>query len=644
MPNLTQQSADVRFQETDLSQVIASNSSSNAAIVLVSKQGRLTRFNVTNVQDFISEYGKPDASISFGHYSALDFYKEGSSLQVVRVAGSGYIYSSAILKDSGTGVTSLAASEVDITDPANIDWATVIPSGAYIPLLAFTPKSGPGSYGDNIAIQILSENVSVPASPDLSSDVLGTLTDATYSYSVSAISEIGETLASSIATLDISGGGGLGSVEISWPAIPGARGYYLYGRSGSSLYRIATLGASTLSFIDTGAVTPDTANPPVTNPALVPTPSLEFTVQVFDMSSNTSVPKETFVCTLQDATNLSGVQTEATQLINPYSSYINVESYVPLITDSIPVVLACAKFSLLGGDSGAAVTNGQIAQAWTDNFSDTEQVKVNIFINAGYTDVTVQQTMLHVAETRGDAFAILDVPSTMQASQDAITFRQLQLNANTSYGALYTSDNLESDNYSGKKLYVPPSGWVAAIFARTDRVGGPQFAPAGLNRGLIDVLALRYKYDGQERTNLFDAQINYTRNFIGMGNSIFEQVTLQAKHSALSWVAVRRMINVIKSSVRDFLMYSIHEPNDDFTRKMIVRSTSDYLQSWKNARGILDFSVISDDTNNPPAEYNLGILKVTVFITPVIAVHEIQVNMVITKAGLAFSELNLSNL
>jgi len=104
------------------------------------------------------------------------------------------------------------------------------------------------------------------------------------------------------------------------------------------------------------------------------------------------------------------------------------------------------------------------------------------------------------------------------------------------------------------------------------------------------------------------------------------------------------MLNVIKVSVRDFLMYSIHEPNDDFTRKMIVRSVSDYLQFWKNARGILDFSVISDDTNNPASQYNLGILTVTIFITPIIAVHEIQVDMVITKAGLSFTEINLSNL
>lgn len=643
MPNLQQQSADVRFNEIDLSQVIASNTSANAAMVLVSKQGRLSPFKVTAVTDFNDEYGKPDAAVSFGHYCALDFFQEGSSLQVLRVAGAGYAYSAALLKDNGSGVSSIYQITAGIPDPANIDWNTYT-FGAEIPLLMFYPKSGPGSYADNIAIQITSQNITSPDAPDLTSGTAGILADQTYSYQVSAISAIGETLASTISTIVVSGGNDQADVTITWPAVPNARGYYVYGRDGGGMYRIATLGASTFTFVDTGVVTPDTANPPITNPALLPTPDPTFTVQIYDMSVNTSVPQETFVCTLTDYTDASGVQLEATQLLNPYSNYVSVESYVPYIVGAVPVVLACPQTKLTGGNSGAAVTNGQISQAWTDNFSDTEKINVNILINAGYTDVGVQQAMINVAETRGDAFAILDTPSTMQSSQDAITFRQLQLNANTSYAAIYTSDVLESDNYSGKKLYIPVSGWMGAVFARTDRVAGPQYAPAGLNRGLIDVLALRYRYSGQERTDLFNAQVNYIRNFVGAGNAVFEQVTLYNKHSALSWVNVRRMVNVIKASVRDFLMYSIHEPNDDFTRKMIVRSTSDYLQYWKNARGIQDYSVISDDSNNPSSQYNLGILTVTVFITPVIAVHEIQVDMVITKSGLAFSEINLSNL
>jgi phage tail sheath protein FI len=125
---------------------------------------------------------------------------------------------------------------------------------------------------------------------------------------------------------------------------------------------------------------------------------------------------------------------------------------------------------------------------------------------------------------------------------------------------------------------------------------------------------------------------------------VFEQVTMQSKHSALSWLNVRRMINVIKTSVKDFLMFSLEEPNDDFARRQIVTACTQYLQTWKDARGILDFSVVVSDDNNSAAQFNLGILKVAFFITPIIPIHEIQVDVVVTKKGVSFSEINIQAL
>jgi phage tail sheath protein FI len=299
---------------------------------------------------------------------------------------------------------------------------------------------------------------------------------------------------------------------------------------------------------------------------------------------------------------------------------------------------------LAGGDSGTAPTNGAIGLAMEAEFGDPEKTSVNIFINGGIYDVAYQQKLESIARTRGDAVAILDAPPQAQQFQDYIDYRNLTLNINSSYAALYGPDIFSDDPYNGKKLYVPPSGYVASVYARTDAVAGPQFAPAGLNRGLLNVLGLREEYNEAQRTLLFQAQCNYVRKFIGEGIAVFEAVTLQAKQSALSWVNVRRMINVIKVSVKDFLMFSLHEPNDDFTRRQIVQSISEFLQFWKDARGILEFKVISDNTNNPSAQYNLGILKVTIFVTPVIPVHEIMVDMVITKQGISFSEVSIQNL
>jgi phage tail sheath protein FI len=641
---LYQQSADVRIREIDLSSSLVSASSSEAAIILISKKGRTSVYQITNAQDFITEYGTPDASVSFGHYAALDFLKEGTSLRVLRVVNTDALYSAALLKDNGTGTTSIAAISGGISNPSSINWASYV-SGAEIPMLMFVPKSGPGSYGNSIAIQVTSQNLTTPAAPSLSSTSTGGhLANGTYQYRVSAISAVGDTLASSLTTITIGGVTSAGTVTITLTPVTGARGYKIWGRTSGGEGLVATVGATTTVYVDDGSIAPDTTKAPITSQANLPTPDPTFNVAIYDMSVNTSTPQEQFTCTLLDSVDSNGVQQEATQRINGFSAYVNVYSYAKQIVGTVPTLRNTSQVSLAGGSSGTAPLNSQIALAWTNTFGDPELYPSNLLINGGYTDPNVQASMISVAETRGDAVALLDVPYASQASQDFITYRQLTLNANSSYGALYGPWVLTADNYNGKQLYTPPSGWAAAICARTDRLVGPQGAPAGLNRGIINVSGLFQKYNQQQRTDLFNAQCNYIRQFLSEGISVFEQVTLQAKQSALSWVNVRRMINVIKVAVRQFLYYSLQEPNDDFLRRQIVSSVTDYLNAWVAARGISAFTVISDDSNNPPAQYNLGILKVTIIVTPVIAVHEIQVDMVISKAGVSFSEINITNL
>lgn len=642
MAGLEQQSSDVRFREIDLSATLRARSTSTAAIGFVSRKGRSEKFRVTNAQDFIAEYDIPNAAISMGHYCAIDFLKEGQDLWALRVVGTDALYSAAFVKDDGLGVTSAESIPAGLSDPDNIDWLTYV-SGSEIPLLMFTPKSGQGSWADSLAIRIRSNNIDTPTGLAVTSfNTGGSLTNATYSYRVAALSPVGETLASSVVSVVIGGPTTTARAVLTWTAVEGAIGYVVYGRTGTQSY-ITTVGAATYTFTDTGVITPNVAHPPILSPTGLPAPSSTFDVQVFDLNSNTSVPVEIWTCSLTDQIDGNGRQLEVVQQINAFSDYVNVDSYASQLP-VIPVVKSTARVNLAGGDSGTAPTNGAIGLAMEAEFGDPERTSVNIFINAGIYDVAYQQKLDSIARARGDAVAVLDAPPGSQEFQDFIDYRNLTLNLNSSYSALYGPDIFSDDPYNGKKLYVPPSGYVASVYARTDAVAGPQFSPAGLNRGLLNVLGLREEYNESQRTALFKAQCNYVRKFIGEGIAVFEAVTLQSQQSALSWVPVRRMINVIKVSVKDFLMFSLHEPNDDFTRRQIVQSVSEFLQFWKDARGILEFRVISDNTNNPSAQYNLGILKVTIIVTPVIPVHEILVDLVITKTGISFSEVSIQNL
>lgn len=641
MSILVRRASDVRITEIDLSQVITSESSATACQIIVSNQGSTQKKRFTNAQDFLAEYGNPNARISFDGYTALDFFREGNQLWGMRVVNDDAKYSSIVFSDN-TGVTRATAVSAGVSNPEMPSWSQITPVGQ-TPLFLVYPARGPGSYANSIAVAISSNNVGAPTNLAANSSITGgSLVAGTYEYQISAITSNGETLATAPVQIVISGVAVTNSVTLTWDPVPNAIGYRIYGRATTGFGLLSVVGSASFSFVDAGIEIPDADHQPIESANDLPTPSNTFIVQVFDLGQSDTYPIEQFECSLTEQTDDTGSQMEIEQRINPFSQYIRVKSNASALL-TIPPLTPVSSTTMDGGDSGTAPTNFQIAAAW-DTFRDTQRYDVNCLINAGRTTPTVQRAMDALAQSRGDAVALLDTPSTAQSAQSAIDYRNLTLNLNSSYSALFCPDVLESDNINGKTLYVPFSGWAAALCARTDRVANPAFSIAGLNRGLIDVLATRYSYDDGEATNLFKAQVNYTRSFIGQGTALWEQQTLQAKQSALSWLSVRRILNVIKVSCYKFLLYSLQEPNDDFTRRQIVGALTDYLSAVQNARGITAFSVISDATNNTPAMANSGTLKVTILVTPSIPIHEIQLDVVITKQGVNFEEIPVGNL
>jgi len=639
MSILQQQASDVRIQEINLSQVITSASSAVVGQTIVSTQGQTGPLHFTNADDYKAMYGNPNAQVSFDVYCGLDYFNEGNDLWGLRVVGAGALYSAVLLSVDNAGAAHLTPISAGVVDPTLPDWETITPSG-HTAIALFYGNKGPGSYADQTAISIQSTNAATPTGVTVNSAATGgILPAATYAYQVASIGPGGsETLVSSAVQVVIAGAGTTNANTIAWTLDPNAIGYKVYGRTGANVGLIAQVGAGTSSFVDTGGVTVDTTKLPITSPANLPPASPLFTVNVYDLSQSKSAVVEPFQCTLMDFTDSSGLEAELEQRINPFSQYIQVTSNVPAIVGALPTIGNAAQTAMDGGDSGAAPTSFDIAAAWAQ-FSNKQLYGVNLLLNSGHSDPNVQLAMDTLAQQRGDAVGLLDVPSASQQFQAAIDYRNLELNLNSTYSALFCPDVLESDNINGKQQYVPFSGWAAALCARTDRVANPAFSPAGLNRGLVPVLKTRHTYDDGQSTNLFKAQVNYTRTFVGQGIALWEQQTLAAQQSALSWLSVRRIVNVIKVSLYNFLIFSLQEPNDDFTGRQIVGSCSAYLQLVQNARGISSFDVVSDSRNNTAAQFNSGIRTVTVIIVPQIPIHEIDLQVVISKQGVSFTEV-----
>lgn len=627
----------VIINEIDLSQVVTGAAVTVGCANIVSTQGSTEPLLWTDAQSFLAHYGNPDASVSFDVYTALDFFREGNQLWARRVVGQGALYAGVIMSQTGQD-TQLTPASAGVANPKVNDWTLQAPSGSQA-IALFWPRLGPGSYASNFAISITSPNLEQVQNVNSTTAITGgQLNAGTYTYQVSAIGDNGDALASTSHQVVIGGVATTNAITLTWDPVAGANGYRVFGRATTGYGEIIEVGAGITTFIDTGAVTPDTAIQPILNPADLPPPIADFLVNVFDLSQSGVSPVEQFPCTLLPGVDGDGVATELAERINPYSQYIYVTSNVPALVDPASIRIDNApQTAMAGGNSGTAPTSFDVANAW-GTWTDTDLYPINTLINGGHADPTVQNAMEELARGRGDSVALLDVPSAQQQFQAAINYRQLTLNMNSSYAALFSPDVLESDNINGKQQFVPFSGWAAALCARTDRVANPSYAIAGLNRGLVNVLRLRQNYNPGQMDALFNKQVNYTRAFVGQGTALWEQRTLQAKSSALSWLSVRRIVNVIKVALYQFGLYVIHEPLDEITQRQVTGSFSDYLQTLKNARALHDFTVISDSSNNTPAENNQGILRVTVIIIPVIPVSKLVVDLVVSKQGVSFQE------
>jgi hypothetical protein len=637
MVQLVSRASDVRITEINLSSVITSASSSIGCIPIISAQGSTDPRHFTNSTDFLFEYGDPDPSISMTTQAALNFFTEGNDLWSIRVPGTGAVTSGLLLVVDAS-VMSLKSVPAGVAAPTETDLNALAKLVSGSPtaegVALFYANRGPGSYGDGYSVAIEGMSPVPPTNLALTTTASpgsGTPSNASAIYKVTAFTAAGESLP---ATVNFAGASNV-KVNLTWGAVQGAVGYRVYREIPTlpSSGLLATVGSGTLAFTDAYTLTVDTTVLPPTTGAV----SREFTVSIYDNTNPLASVLEQWQCTLTPKIDASGVQMEIENRINPFSSYLQVVSGVAGLTTVPASVPTLAIKALDGGDSGSAPTASQVALA-LQVFNNKQLYGVNILINGGMADPVLQLAMDTLVQGRGDAVALLDVPSSKQKFQAAIDYRNLDLNLNSTYSALFCPDLLQADLINGQQVYNPPSGWAAALCARTDRVANPAYSIAGLNRGLLNVLKARYQYDDGQASALYNAQVNYTRTFVGQGIALWEQRTMAGQFSALSWLSVRRIVNVIKVSLYKFLLYALQEMNTDTVRRQLVNSCTSYLSTVKAADGIFDFTVVCDNSNNPPAARDSGILVLTVVLIPNIPIHEIQLQVVISKSGVSFKE------
>lgn len=314
---------------------------------------------------------------------------------------------------------------------------------------------------------------------------------------------------------------------------------------------------------------------------------------------------------------------------------------------SIPQISNAAKLSLEGGNDGAPLRPETVSMG-LEVYRSPDTIDINLLAAPGFSQDIVVNKILEIAGSRGDCVAIVDTPQGL-TYQQAIKWHNGLLEGefypekplDTSYGALYWPWVKVSSVTTGTPVWAPPSGVVLAKIAYNDSIGQPWFAPAGLNRGMLDsVLSLEKVPDEGQRDALYGNgnAINPLTNYKQQGLVIWGQRTLQRKPSALDRVNVRRLMCYVRKIVAASTAYLIFEQNDPLLWRQWLGIVEPVMDNIKNSRGLYDYKCVMDETTVTPFYQDRNEMPGIIFVKPTKTAEFIPISFVLKSTGASFEE------
>ena len=402
----------------------------------------------------------------------------------------------------------------------------------------------------------------------------------------------------------------------------------------------------------------------------------EVHVAVVDESTNTIVERITYVSKISDGKTPEGASSYWKDAVNETSSYIygatlganqsTVEGENPGsdaasygATSGSPkkfaAVLLTAGGSLSGGTDDYAYTAGEIATAY-DEFLDTEQTTVDFVLMGGSmgneTDTKAKAgSVAAVANSRKDCVAFISPFNGNQVatSGGAALSATDQLNntvdyfntiGSSSYVVLDSGIKYTYDRFNDKYRYIGCNGDVAGLCVSTSAVLDDWFSPAGLNRGGVqNVVKLAFNPNKAQRDELYTNRINPIVSLPGTGPVLFGDKTGLASPSAFDRINVRRLFLNVEKRARGLAEGVLFEQNDTTTRSNFNASISSYLAEVQARRGLTDFLVVCDESNNTPEVIDRNEFVAELFLKPTRSINYVTVTVTATRTGVSFSEV-----
>ena len=369
-----------------------------------------------------------------------------------------------------------------------------------------------------------------------------------------------------------------------------------------------------------------------------------------------------FVSVASDAKNPDGTTNYALDIINERSEYVwmvawdsdyNAAGAATEIDSGDNFSMgtpAVVDHSLLKGSNSGALSTSDVLRGH-DLFEDKDQVEIDFLISPSMTNSTDQATVVNDLVTTAQSLRKDCIVCASPARDDVVNLTSaadITTNVIATANAYTNSSYLVADNnflkvydkYNDGYIHIPAASSTAGICAATDLNRAPWFSPAGSRRGqYLGITGLAYTPNKSQRDQLYKVDVNPVANIPGQGTLLYGDKTMLGRPAAFDRVNVRRLFLILERAIGRAAQQVLFEFNDEFTRAEFVNIVEPVLREVQGRRGITDFRVVCDETNNTPAIVDRNEFIANVFIKPARSINFVTLNFVAVRTGVDFEEV-----
>ena len=635
-----QVSPGVLVQERDLTRIIPAVSTSVGAFAGEFRKGPLDEIvTVSSEQELVETFGKPDSNNFEDFFSAANFLQYSNALRVVRAQNSSIANavasgSSFVIKNETDYLNNFATGQGSVGEWAartagawgNNLLVSICPSAAAYETTVVTTLASTPAVGDTQITVTSGTNIAIGDIINFSTTAATSDYNDGHEYRVTA-------KATNLITIvrHPSGTGGLQRAITNGCNIRRRWRFYdqVAGAPGTSPYATSKGGSNDeihVIVVDEDGGISGTANT---------------VLEVYQKLSKASDAKSP-----QGDTNYypTVIQTRSKYVYwmdhnSGGSNWGNTASGTTFTAVTTPTLT-----SLQSGSDGSAVTVAQKKTAY-EKFLDSETVDVGLII-AGPGDSTHVDNVISIAEDRKDAVAfvspersdVVNVANANTQTSNVVGFYNSI--RSSSYVVFDSGYKYQYDRYNDVYRFVPLNGDIAGLSARTDLIADSWYSPAGFNRGTIrGAVKLAYNPNKTQRDDLYRNRVNAVVTFPGQGTVLFGDKTGLSAPSAFDRINVRRLFIVLEKAISTASKFQLFEFNDEFTRANFRNIVEPFLREVQGRRGITDFLVVCDETNNTGEVIDRNEFIAEIFVKPARSINFITLQFVATRTGVSFEEV-----